>query len=173
MPMRAMLVVLLAMGHTASAQRYILSNVGATSCADVCGTWDCAPVTKEHCEAAVKSLLPPGQTMGRTLQADSWGGTCAGWQPPSGCSAQTAGDWAPHFGTQTATCPHSYQLVCHNCANEPSWATSTLHTDTKALTDAIQNDFSYDQLYDKFFNKETSDINVPLLLPSPLLFRCI
>ena len=54
--------------------------------------------------------------MGRTLQIGS-DASCGvgGWNAvPSGCSAQSGGDWTPHFQTASKTCggADSYQLVC-------------------------------------------------------------
>ena len=71
-----------------------------------------------QCQAAVSSIATrAGATPKRTLQVGS-GGSCrdGGWgQVPVGCSAQSGGDWTPHYktGTAQANCVHSsYQLVC-------------------------------------------------------------
>ena len=52
-------------------------------------------VSRDECYTVGKSLLPSGKKMGRPLQVGGWG-----WVP-SGCSLQSQGDWAPHYGTGT------------------------------------------------------------------------
>ena len=72
-------------------------------------------VPQADCAAAVQSLLPAGTTMGRNLQVGDEGGCVeGGWGVvPHGCSAQSGGDWAPHFNTNGSTCPgNGYHLVC-------------------------------------------------------------
>jgi len=81
-----------------------------------------ASVSKAKCYEAVRDLAPYLQPNLRGLQVGK-GGTCGdgGWgQVPNGCSAQSGGDWAPHFkrsggvwAPQPAKCVSSvYQLVC-------------------------------------------------------------
>ena len=87
--------------------------------AGTCDYGDAVPQTE--CQAAVQSLLPAGTTMGRTLQIGS-DASCGvgGWNAvPSGCSAQSGGDWTPHFQTASKTCGGAdvFQLVCTEPGN--------------------------------------------------------
>ena len=90
--------------------------------AGTCDYGDAVP--QAECQAAVQSLLPAETTMGRTLQTGS-DASCGsgGWDAvPSGCSAQSGGDWAPHFQTASKTCAGSndYQLVCESATQSPT-----------------------------------------------------
>ena len=110
------------------------SRHALTQCARVpsIGMWHLAPAgahvcdfgtsaSQGQCETAVADIAKAaGATPSRTLQVGS-GGACkdGGWgQVPVGCSAQSGGDWAPHYKTGglrwvQADCVHSsYQLVC-------------------------------------------------------------
>ena len=81
-----------------------------------------ASVSQALCYAAARNLAPYNTPNYRGLQVGN-GGTCGdgGWgQVPNGCSAQSGGDWAPHFkrsggvwAPQPAKCVSPvYQLVC-------------------------------------------------------------
>lgn len=74
-----------------------------------------AGVPFEECHAATQALLPKDKTNVRTTQVGSDGscGTGSWNEVPKGCSAQTRGDWAPHFNKLGSTCPGpGYQLLC-------------------------------------------------------------
>jgi len=76
-------------------------------------------VSEEDCLAAVQSLLPVGQSQGRTnLVAGSWG-----WVPP-GCSVQSHfthgrdGDWAAHYNRGNGQNDGGYSKVCAGPATQ-------------------------------------------------------
>jgi len=77
------------------------------------------PAPEGECQKLVKGFATEnGKTPGRPLQVGQ-GGTCndGGWgQVPAGCSAQSGGDWAPHFkkgpGMGAGCIASAYQLVC-------------------------------------------------------------
>ena len=76
-------------------------------------------IDQSECEAAVRSFAESaGKIPGRSIQVGA-GGSCldTSWgQVPLGCSAQSGGDWAAHYKTDTDTgngCINlGYQLVC-------------------------------------------------------------
>jgi hypothetical protein len=85
-------------------------------------------VAEANCLAAVQSLLPNGQTQGRThLVAGSWG-----WVPP-GCSVQSHfthgqnGDWAAHYNRNSGGVNDGgYTPVCN--AGQPSYLVASADT---------------------------------------------
>jgi len=91
-----------------SVPAYRYADMGS---GDACPTSD---VSEEECLAAVQSLLPVGQSQGRTnLVTGSWR-----WVPP-GCSVQSHfthgqnGDWAAHFNRGRGNNDGGYSKVCH------------------------------------------------------------
>jgi len=91
-----------------SVPAYRYADMGS---GDACPTSD---VSEEECLAAVQSLLPVGQSQGRTnLVTGSWR-----WVPP-GCSVQSHftrgqnGDWAAHFNRGSGNNDGGYSKVCH------------------------------------------------------------
>ena len=80
------------------------------------------------CENAVRTLAESASKKpGRSLVVGA-GGKCmdGGWgQVPSGCSAQSGGDWAPHYKTSGDTgerCIHTmYQLDCSGQGKHYIW----------------------------------------------------
>jgi len=81
------------------------------------------PLDAGKCQAAVTDLATKvGKTPGRPLQKGAGGGCMDGaWgQVPAGCSAQSGGDWAPHFksgpGLGAGCIAPAYQLVCSGAA---------------------------------------------------------
>jgi len=76
-------------------------------------------VSSALCDLAVHNLAAAaGETPARSMVSGSGNGCLdGGWgQVPTGCSAQSGGDWAAHFKTgavQSYGCVHqAYQLVC-------------------------------------------------------------
>lgn len=73
---------------TPSTPRYLLHRANKLKCPT-----GYESVSQNECYSIGKSLLPSGKRFGRGLQVGNWS-----WVP-AGCSLQSRGDWAPHYGT--------------------------------------------------------------------------
>ena len=124
---------------------YHLAPKNATSCESG------STVSQSECNEAVNFLARKnGKTPGRGLQSGS-GGTCGdgAWGGvPTGCSAQTGGDWAPHLKVGQPNCNNgSYQLVCSGPMKKGAKKDTGI---TGEWTDG-QHNFAVAQQDNKFF----------------------
>ena len=111
-------------GTDPATQRYSLGEGSWPNCDSGQGH---SPVALDDCNILSKSLVPETALQGRTgFIAGGWAGV------DRDCSLQSGGDWATHFGTNTAGSGSSYSPVCRD-ASAPSVARAfDLFASTKA-----------------------------------------